>query len=553
MPFIGISLADPAGKAGRMDSPEVIVVGAGIGGLTAAIRLAVQGHKVLVLERNRYVGGKMAEITESGYRFDTGPSVITMRPVLEELFSFAGRRLDDYLSLEPVEPLTRYFFPDGIQLDISRSLALTMEQIQRLEPRDVEGYLSFLAYAARLHRITAPVFTYGPAPTFASFLKVNPLDAITVGMDALRSMDAVVRRYVRDPHLRQLLGRFATYVGSSPYLASATLSVIAHVELNEGVYYPRGGIYAIARALDKLAREVGVIIQTQSDVDKISYSQCGEMKTEATKNEGFQASDFLSQNAIVASPKYCVNGVYLKSGEFIPAKTVIANLDVASVYENLLVSSAAQKHTPTGAKNEAKFRNASLKSDPSSLSCSGFVLLLGVEGQYPQLAHHNIFFSSDYRLEFDQIFKYGQPPDDPTIYVAITSKTDPEHAPVGCENWFVLVNVPPADSRYDWQQHAQSYAALVKNRLAEKGFDIRTRLRVERLITPLDLERMNGARRGSLYGVSFNDRLAPFKRPGNRAKDVQGLYFVGGTTHPGGGVPMVMLSGKLVSEMIGRV
>jgi phytoene desaturase len=491
---------------------DVIVIGAGIGGLSAAIRLAAAGRRVLVLERNSSVGGKMAEWTDGGFRWDTGPSVVTMRPVLEELFAAAGRRLDAYLDLLPVEPLTRYFYPDGIRLDLSRGLSRTLEQIAALDPRDVDGYLSFLAYAARLNRLTSPVFTFGPPPSLASLAKISLPDAAAVGLTSLQSMDAAIRARVRSPYLRQLLGRFATYVGSSPYQASAVLSVIAHVELNEGVWYPRGGVYAIARALEKLAEELGVEVRTNAEILSISYSQYNRKQFKAT-------------------------GVTLKDSKKLTAETVIANVDVATVYERLLPP-------------ETHFRRRLKRLEKMPPSCSGFVLLLGVEGQHPELAHHNIFFSSDYPREFRQIFRDGLPPDDPTIYVAVTSKTDLAHAPPGCENWFVLVNAPAADGRYDWAARKEEYAGLVLRRLAERGFDLRGRLRVRRVAAPPDLEQMNGARRGALYGVSFNDRLAPFKRPGNRCPEVDGLYFVGGTTHPGGGVPMVILSGKAAAEMI---
>jgi len=490
---------------------DVIVVGAGIGGLSAAIRLAAAGRRVLVLERNSSVGGKMAEWTDSGFRWDTGPSVVTMRPVLDELFSAAGRHLDAYLDLLPVEPLTRYFYPDGVRLDLSRDLSRTLEQIAALDPRDVDGYLSFLAYAARLHRLTSPVFTFGPPPLLASLTKIPLSDAASVALNSLQSMDAAIRARVRSPYLRQLLGRFATYVGSSPYQASAVLSVIAHVELNEGIWYPRGGVYAIARALEKLARELGIEIRTNTEILSISYSQ-NNKKLKATS-------------------------VNLKNNKKLTAKTVIANTDVATVYEKLLPP-------------ETHLQHQLKRLEKMPLSCSGFVLLLGVEGEHPQLAHHNIFFSSDYPREFQQIFHDGLPPDDPTIYVAITSKTDPTHAPPGCENWFVLVNAPALNSRYDWAAQRDEYAALVLRRLAERGFDLRGRLRVRRVLAPPELEQMSGARRGALYGISFNDRLAPFKRPGNRCREVDGLYFVGGTTHPGGGVPMVILSGKVAAEMI---
>lgn len=476
-----------------------VIIGAGIGGLSAAIRLAAAGQRVTILEQNAAVGGKMGEINADGFRWDTGPSVITMRHVFEDLFAAAGRKLEDYLTLLPLEPLTRYFYPDGVVFDASRDLSNTLRQIAKLEPRDVEGYLAYLAYAARLHRITGPVFIYDQPPTLRSFARVSPLDALRV--DGLRTMDGAIRGFVRSPHLRQLLGRFATYVGASPYRAPATLNVIAHVELSGGVWYPRGGIYSIARAFERLARELGVEIRTETPVERIEI-QSG-----------------------------AVRGVTLRSGEHIPARAVIANVDVATVYKKMLPPSP---------------RIDSLMKIEST--CSGFIMLLGVEGQHENLAHHNIFFSSNYPREFDEIFRQGMPPSEPTIYVAVTSKTDAQDAPEGCENWFVLVNAPALDDRFDWQ--AESYGELVLKRLAEFGLDVRGKIRSKRILTPVDLERLTGARRGALYGASSNSRFAAFRRPHNRASDVRGLYFAGGTTHPGGGVPMVALSGKVAAEMV---
>ncbi|MFN8455549.1 MAG: hypothetical protein U0401_12925 [Anaerolineae bacterium] len=180
----------------------------------------------------------------------------------------------------------------------------------------------------------------------------------------------------------------------------------------------------------------------------------------------------------------------------------------------------------------------------------GFICLLGVTSEHPELAHHNIFFSGDYRREFDDIFRRGLPPDEPTIYVAITSKTDPTHAPKGAENWFVLVNAPAVDARFDWSSQAVGYRERVLARLADFGFDVRGQIQTEQILTPLDLARLTGAWRGALYGASSNHPLTAFRRPHNQSSDVHGLYFVGGTTHPGGGVPMVMLSGKVVANMI---
>jgi phytoene desaturase len=489
----------------RAGNPRYIVIGAGIGGLSAAVRLAAAGRKVLMLEQNDTAGGKMGEVRAGGYRWDTGPSVITMRHVFEELFAAAGREMADYLTLQPVEPLTRYFYPDGTVFDASRDLTRTLAQIRKIDERDVEGCLRFLAYVARLHRIVGPVFIYDEPPRLSSLFKVSPLDALRV--DGLRTMSQAIHSFVQSPHLRQLLGRFATYVGASPYQAPATLNVIAHVELNQGVWYPRGGIYRLAQGLARLAEELGVKIHTNSTVCSVEL-EAGQ-----------------------------VRGVTLDDGSFLHAAAVVANVDVATVYDQLLPASAVSRRRLEGLQAAER-------------SCSGFIMLLGVRGTHAELAHHNIFFSTDYRREFEEIFKQGVPPSQPTIYVAITSKTTPKDAPPGCENWFVLVNAPALGSGWNWERQAPGYKKRVLEHLAARGFDVREQIEVEKILTPIDLERLTGARRGALYGASSNNRWAAFRRPHNRASDVKGLYFAGGTTHPGGGVPMVTLSGKVASQLL---
>lgn len=493
--------------AQSFEQSPILIVGAGIGGLSAAIRLAAAGRRVIVLEQNPSVGGKMGQVTADGFRWDTGPSVITMRHVFEDLFTAAGRKLDDYLTLLPVDPLTRYFYPDGVVLDASRDLPFMAAQIEALDPRDVAGYLRYLAYASELHRITGPVFIYGPPPSPLDFARVSVRDMVKV--DPLRNMGMAIRSFVRSPHLRQLLGRFATYVGGSPFAAPATLNVIAHVEMTGGVWYPQGGIYAIAAALRRLAEELGVEMRTDAGVKRITVDE----------NTGH------------------VTGVNLADGSHLDAQQVIANVDVTTVYGGLLADSAV---------SPAKVR----RTRGMEPSCSGFILLLGVEGEHPELAHHNIFFSSDYPKEFREIFKMGLPPTEPTVYVAITSKSDPDHAPPGCENWFVLVNAPALGPEWDWSTQAPAYRDRVLAVLADFGYDVRGRMRSERMLTPLDLERLTGTHRGALYGQSPNSRWSAFRRPPNRSKDIPGLYFAGGATHPGGGVPMVTLSGKVAAEMV---
>ncbi|MCS7248834.1 MAG: phytoene desaturase family protein [Anaerolineales bacterium] len=482
----------------------VYVLGGGVGGLAAAIYLANAGRSVILLEQNEQVGGKMGEHRAAGFRWDTGPSVITMRSVLEELFTSAGKAPQDYLLLEAVDPLTRYFFWDGKQLDICRDLTRTLEQIAALDVRDVEGYLAFLAEAARTYRVVSPVFIFGPPPGLSSLRKVTLQDALSV--DLLGTLQKRIERAVRHPHLRQLLGRFATYVGASPYLAPATLSSIAYVELAQGVWYPRGGVYRIAQACRRLASELGVEIRCRARVNHLR----------------------VREGRIVA--------LELENGEMIPAETVISNIDVTTTY-SLISAASAQK----------LFRRLKRLAP----SCSGFILLLGVEGTHPELAHHNVFFSRDYRKEFDQIFRQGKLPEDPTMYVAITSKSDPDHAPPGCENWFVLVNSPPLveASEQETVERASAYAEHILKCFAERGFDVRPKLRYLKILTPQDLQRTSGAWRGALYGPSFNSRFAPFARPGNRSP-LGGLFFAGGSVHPGGGIPLAILSGKRAAELV---
>ena len=491
-----------------MGNKKIAIVGAGIAGLSAAIRLAAAGHDVTIYEQNAEVGGKMAEYCTDQFRWDTGPSVITMRHVFEELFASANRQLSDYLTFLPVDPLTRYFYPDGTQIDITRDWQLLAEQIAALDERDVAGYLRFLQKSAEIHRITSPTFIYSQPPTVRSFLNVPLRDWFKI--DALRTMQQSIESSVHSPQLRQLLGRFATYVGGSPYAAPATLNVIAHVELTGGVWYPQGGVYQIAHAMCRLAQELGVTIRCNTTVAQIALNNSK------------------------------ASGLTLADGQTVSADFIISNLDVTTTYEKLL-----------SAQRNARWHRSTLRRlKRQEPSCSGFIVLLGIKGEHPELAHHNIWFSDNYSAEFDAIFKQGVPAQNPTVYAAITSKTDPDHAPVGHENWFILVNAPALNSNFDWKNGAIEYRNRVLNQLATHGIDLRGKIVHERIMTPYDLMQNSGAHRGALYGASANSRWTAFRRPHNRCPDVPRLYFAGGTTHPGGGVPMVTLSGKVAADFI---
>jgi phytoene desaturase len=488
------------------DRAPILIIGAGIGGLSAAIHLAAEGYHVIVLEKNQEVGGKMAIHTQDGYTWDTGPSVITMKPVLASLFERAGRRIEDYIDLQPVDPITRYLYPDGTTLDATPDLTKMARQIAAIEPKDVEGYLRFLAHAAALHRITSPVFIHGEPPTLGDFLRVPLRDIVKV--DAWRSMDRAIRHWVHSPYLRHLLRRYATYVGASPYRAPAVLNVIAHNELTQGIWYPHGGVYTVARAYQRLATDMGVQIRTGCPVDGILTS--GRR----------------------------VTGVRTDAGEVLNGQAVVSNVDVTTTYHDLLP-------TPTGQKAVRRLTRF-------EHSLSAFVLLLGLSGTTPGLRQHNVLFPSNYRQEFTDIFGAQRPPQSPTVYVTISAKADPDHAPENGENWFVLVNVPALTPSFEWKTEAPRFRDRVLDRIEAMGYDVRHRIQTEAILTPEDIQARTGAWRGSLYGLSSNQPLNALRRPHPRSPYVRGLYFTGGTTHPGGGVPMVTLSGKVTATIVQR-
>ena len=475
-----------------------IVIGAGLGGLSAAITLAARGERVIVYEQLDRPGGKMGEYEADGFRWDTGPSVLTMRDVYEDLFAAAGRRFEDYVELAPLDPVTRYFWRDGAVLDATADRVEMRRRIGRFSPADADHYDAFMDYAAEIFATVKEPFLYRRKPAMRDLLKLPLRDVLKI--DALRTMSRSTDAAFHDRRLRQLFNRFATYNGSSPYKVPATLNSIAHVEMGGGAYYPRGGMFRMAAAYEKLARELGVEFHYGTAVRRVIVE-----RRRAT-------------------------GVELASGECVTgADAVIVNADYAHARVRLLDAAPVTKLEP---------------------SCSGFVLLLGVRGRHEQLAHHNIFFSDDYQREFADIFERRMPCEDPTLYVCITSKTDSVHAPEGCENWFVLVNAPYLSEAWDWQIHAADYAARLRSMLARvAGLDPAS-VMYEKVLTPADLQQTYGGNRGAIYGYSSNGMAAAFLRPDNRDAEIRGLYYAGGSTHPGGGVPLVTLSGRAAAECV---
>ncbi len=489
---------------------NVAVIGAGLGGLSAAIRLAASGVGVTVFEKNERVGGKMDVWCEGGYTFDTGPSLLTMPFVVRELFESVGRDAGSYLDLVPVDPICRYFYPDGVRLDAWSDPGRMRSELERLAPADLDGFERFLRHGEQIYSAAAGPFLFSGFGSWSAAelaRNVRHIPALAK-IDAFRSLSSAVDAFVTDTHLRQLLKRFATYNGSSPYLAPATLAIIPYVEFRMGGWYVRKGMYDLARALGRLAMEFGVEIRTGTEVQQITLKGS------------------------------TVTGVRLKDGSRREVDAVVCNADALYATRTLLGDgSASSRRWPTGKK----------------LSMAGFVLLLGVRRSFPELLQHNIFFSKDYREEFDRLVGEQLPADDPTIYVALSCKSDTSHAPETGSNLFVLVNAPPVTDTFDWNKEGIAYRNRVVEKLSRAGLgDFNSAIEVERMITPAEFQRRYNAYGGSIYGLSSNGRMAAFSRPPNKSQSHRGLYFVGGSSHPGGGIPLVLLSGKIVAEMAKR-
>ncbi len=483
----------------------VLVVGAGLGALAGAIRLARMGFKVSVFEKNEKVGGKLNETRLGAYRFDTGPSLLTMPFVIDELFEFAGSARANCLHFEPIEPICRYFFPDGARLEASMDVQKMKAAMARFSPADAAAYEKFLSYSKRIYQRTANVFLFSPIHEFGKILKWQNLGALfhLHHLDPMRTVHLGVSRFFKDARLVQLFDRYATYNGSNPYRAPATLNVIPHVEYTLGSFYIRGGMYRLGEALLQLAQNLGVEIQTSAEVKKILHDH--------RRVTGLQVND-----------------------EKISADYVLCGQDVVVAHEQLIEG----------------FEKTKKKLGRLEPSCSGLVFLWGVKKKHAELAHHNIFFSGDYKKEFDEIFASKTPPHDPTIYLAITGKSDPEHAPAHGENWFVLLNMPYLTGKVDWQKSRPQIRLAVLQKLRNFGLDISNHIEQEQIISPPEFYHCYRSNRGSIYGISSNRRSTAFKRPPNRSRDLQGLYFAGGSTHPGGGIPLVLLSGKIAAELI---
>ncbi len=488
---------------------NVIIIGSGIAGLASAVRLALAGHKVTVYESNAYAGGKLSEFNQDGYRFDAGPSLFTLPNLVTELFALAGKNPSDYFEYTQLDKICNYFYEDGTTFTTYHDRAkFAKELTSKLNLNDTKPVFKYLDKAAKKYNLVAPLFIEQSLHKISNFLNFKTAKALlNLGVFEIgKTINKANEDAFKDDRLVQYFNRFATYNGSSPFRASGMLTMIPHLEHNIGTFFPKGGMIAITNSIYKLAVELGVTFNFNSKVQ--------EIKVEGTKRNKK------------------ITGVIVNN-QFKAAELVISNADVHPTYTNLL-------------KNETQ---------PSKLltqekSSSALIFYWGINKQFAQLDLHNILFTDDYKTEFKHIFSYKSIYYDPTIYINITSKLKPDDAPAGCENWFVMINVP-ATTTQNWDAYiAQTRKQIISkiNRLLKTN--IQDHIVFEQQLDPVTIESRTSSFGGSLYGNASNNKYAAFLRHKNFSSDIKGLYFCGGSVHPGGGIPLCLNSAKIVAQLI---
>ena len=487
-----------------MQSKKAIIIGSGIGGMAAAVRLAVQGFQVSVYEKNSYPGGKLSAFEKDGYRFDAGPSLFTQPENIEELFALAGEPIEKYFLYQPIHIACKYFYENGKVVNGYTDSALFAKELQE-KLQEKPGIVSdYLRQSEKMYNNIGTIFLNYSLHKRKTWLHTRVIKAL--GSIRYPFLFKTLHQYnsskFSSPEAVQLFNRFATYNGSNPYKAPGMLSLVPHLEQNQGTFYPQGGMINITNALYNLALAKGVEFYFDTPVDSIIHHE------EKVKGVVINKKNILSD-------------------------IVVSNADVYFTYKNLL--------------NNYHKADKVLKQERSS---SAIIFYWGIQKQFPQLHLHNIFFSADYKKEFDTIFNKKQITGDPTIYINITSKMEAGFAPEGKENWFVMVNAP-ANTGQDWQLIKEDLRNAVLNKLSKfLGEDIAPLIETEHTLDPLTIEEKTSSFMGSLYGTSSNSKLAAFLRHPNFSSIIKGLYFCGGSVHPGGGIPLCLKSAKIVSRLI---
>lgn len=488
---------------------RIVVIGAGIGGMSTAIMLARDGYDVTILEKNSHLGGKLNVLETKGFQFDLGPSILTLPHLFKPIFEGEGKRLEDYVSLVRVDPQWRNFYEDGTVLDLYEKTERMRMELARFGPKAFEDYQRFVDYSRAQYRAVERGYLNEGLDTFFQMMKFYGLGGAG-DMDYLNTMSGGIRKRVENPYLRDMFEYFIKYVGSSAKDAPGFMNLMPNIQLEFGLWYVQGGLYQLAVAFFRKLREVGVQI-------------------------------YLGQRATrIVQRDDKVTGVEVESAESIrttyEADYVICNMEVIPALQQLMNEPPATLR---------KFR----RFEPS---CSGIIVHLGLNRTYPQLAHHNFFYSRNQHAHFDRVFHDKKLPDDPTIYLVAPTRSDPTQAPPGCDNIKILPHIPYLNDKNPYtREQCVELKELCLDKLERMGMtDLRRHIVVEDFWTPFDIEEKYASNRGSIYGV-VSDRMRnfSFKAPKQSSK-YRNLFFVGGSVNPGGGMPMVSLCGQHVARMI---
>lgn len=478
---------------------KTVVIGAGVGGLATAIRLARMGFEVDVFESSPAPGGKLAEVRGNGFRFDAGPSLFTLPDLALELLD-----PDLRFEIKRLPVITRYFWSDGLQFDAHADVEELCREAETKTGVGANSFKKYLNETEEIYRITAPVFIFNSLHKIKSLFKKHNLHALwgLTKLKAFTSLHNYNKKILKNDKLVQLLDRYATYNGSNPYQTPATLRVIAHLEHNLGAWLPDGGMFTIVKSLTRQAERLGVRFHFNESVSRLEI-------------EGSK-----------------VAGIKTAKGSY-PAQIVVSNIDIYRFYAQLLPD-----------------KKKLYKLDRQQRSTSAIIFYWGIKEIFPKLDVHNIFFSDRYREEFDGLFNHYTLIDDPTVYVYISSKIFPGDAPEQCENWFVMVNAPENVGQ-DWQELVKNARINIINKLEEAlKVSMKDKIIFEEVLDPVKIEEKTGSWHGSLYGPSSNNLMSAFQRHPNFSKMIKGLYFTGGSVHPGGGIPLCLSSAKIVASLI---
>ncbi|MCU0688895.1 MAG: phytoene desaturase family protein [Phycisphaerales bacterium] len=513
-------------------TPHVVVVGAGLAGLSSAVELAGSGVRVTIIDRNGHLGGKMNLLQEQGFSFDMGPTILTLPQVLTGIIERAGRKPADYIKLINLDPQWRCFFTDGTVINLRQNPETFARELDAQFGSKPGGanvgrqYLDFIAYSRRMMGLSDKVFYFKDVGSPMDMMKGTPPGDLKILGDVLamkmhKTVGSTVHGAITEPHVRQLVEHFLQYVGSSPFLAPAILSLIAAAQTDHGCWYSMapdeqsGGTRCVAKALSRLLGELGATVITGTGVSKIITSGSGAAAR--------------------------ATGVVLEDGRTISCDAVVSNCDVQRTLRDLI-------GTP-----EAKAKQRAIAKDYTP-ACSGVVLYLGLKRQYAHLAHHNFLFSSSSESEFGDIYGRGVPAADPTLYLAVPSRTDPTQAPAGCEALYVLVHTPFQRAGQNWDGPdglLAKYKPVIMDRLRKTGMeDIDSHIVVDRFLHPGRIDAMYNAEGGAIYGLASHGKLMGGFKPKNRSGVVSNVYLAGGSANPGPGVPMVLMSGVTAANSV---